>query len=102
MLNNITLYKNAVNQKKVSRYDAFFWYKKEVTNDDFMFDEPILDATDGATYKSQSAHIKLNSENGSVVTVDLGNGNIQKLFIKDANVKSGDYVNYNGKKYKIK
>ena len=102
LLNNITLYKNAVNQKKVSRYDAFFWYKKEVTNDDFMFDEPILDATDGATYKSQSAHIKLNSENGSVVTVDLGNGEVQKLFIKDANVKSGDYVNYNGKKYKIK
>lgn len=102
LLNDRTLYKNAVNQKKVSRYDAFFWYKKEVTDDDFMFDEPILDATDGATYKSQSAHIKLNSENGSVVTVDLGNGEVQKLFIKDANVKSGDYVNYNGKKYKIK
>lgn len=102
LLNDKTLYKNAVNQKRVSRYDAFFWYKKEVTDDDFMFDEPILDATDGATYKSQSAHIKLNSENGSVVTVDLGNGEVQKLFIKDANVKSGDYVNYNGKKYKIK
>ena len=102
LLNNKTLYKNAVNQKKVSRYDAFFWYKKEVTNDDFMFDEPILDATEGGIYKSMSAHIKLNSSNGSVVTVDLGNGNIQKLFIKDANVKSGDYVNYNGKKYKIK
>lgn len=100
---NRQLYINDVNKKSVNAIDAFFWYYTEVNSENFMYDDPPCVDLEGNEIipSKQQAHIKLNSDTGSVVTIDVGNGNTQKLFIKNASVKKGDYVNYNGRKYKI-
>ena len=40
----------------------------------------------------------IQTENGSIVNVE----GLGQVFVKDNMVKSGDYVNVNGKKYRVK
>jgi hypothetical protein len=44
----------------------------------------------------------IRTENGSVVEVTDVNGQTLKVFVADANVRSGDYVTVNGIKYRVK
>ena len=88
------LFKNRKTNKNVSAWDAFYWYM--VTTEDIDVDFLGTDNTE-----TNISKVVFNTKTGSVVLVDLGNGNTQKVFVENANVKSGDYVNYNGKKYKI-
>ena len=78
--------------KSDTAYDAFYWYTyytEDLEKDCFEFN-----ATDNSTIIDNVVH----TENGSVVQLSDG----RKVFVANNMVKSGDYVNVDGVKYRVK
>lgn len=94
--------KNIVKNKKTSAYDLFYWYYQlETENTFFLSDYDKFEEDDNGYNKYISNLVSFDTKKGSVVTVELPDGKKQQLFIENTNVKTGDYVNYNGNRYKI-
>ena len=77
--------------KSDTAYDAFYWYTyytEDLEKDCFEFN-----ATDNSTIIDNVVH----TENGSVVQLSDG----RKVFVANNMVKSGDYVNVDGIKYRV-
>ena len=73
-------------------YDAFYWYTyytEDLEKDCFEFN-----TTDNSVIIDNVVH----TENGSVVQLNDG----RKVFVANNMVKSGDYVNVDGVKYRVK
>ena len=86
--------------RELSSFDAFYWYTV-YTNDLVEIDYFGQNENPGVIYKAV-----VEGDKGTVVTVDLGDGTQQKLFVKNSElnggfIKSGDYIKYNGNKYKV-
>ena len=78
--------------KKRSGYDAFHWYIQYTENP--VDDNVILDASQDQIYVSST----ITTDNGSIVELEDG----RKVFVADSKVISGDYVNVDGQRYKVK
>jgi len=89
---------NKLKNKKirgVKAYNRFYWYAyytEDLEKDCYV---NTADRT-----KNEDVYIDsvVQTENGSIVNVE----GIGQVFVKDNMVKSGDYVNVNGKKYRVK
>lgn len=95
---------NMLKRKKVgtkltkidSAYDAFYWYT-------YYTEDLEKDCFDRTTADSSTIIDNIvRTENGSIVEVTDVNGQKLKVFVADANVRSGDYVTVNGVKYRVK
>lgn len=78
--------------KSDTAYDAFYWYTyytEDLEKDCFEFN-----TTDNSVIIDNVVH----TENGSVVQLNDG----RKVFVANNMVKSGDYVNVDGVKYRVK
>ena len=86
---------------KENAYWAFYWCTvpnnpnngNDDNWEDHWFIEPYSSNNGNGLYRQ--------IQNGSVVKITDANGNKQSVFIKDANVRVGDYVNVNGEMYLI-
>lgn len=78
--------------KKRSGYDAFHWYIQYTENP--VDDNVILDASQDQIYVAST----ITTDNGSIVELEDG----RKVFVADSKVISGDYVNVDGQRYKVK
>lgn len=76
----------------VKAYNRFYWYT--YYTEDLEKDCYVNTAKNKDTYIDSV----VQTENGSIVNVE----GIGRVFVKDNMVKSGDYVNVNGKKYRVK
>lgn len=100
MLNHDYFYHNYDTGINVNHWDAFYWYFSPETENTFYLSE--IDKENNNLNDNYIANnISTDFKYGSVVTIDLGNGKKQQLFIESHNVKTGDFVNYNGNRYKI-
>ena len=91
----------------VSAYDAFYWYTKWTSDPtdcepDFSNVEMVYDANGNligmkAINKSVVSPIQTTA-NGSLVELSDG----RRVFVEGKNVKSGDFVNVDGVKYRVK
>ena len=94
-------------RNSVTGYDAYYWYTKwtndptdcepDFSNVEFTYDK------DGSLIGAKAINENVVSPiqttaNGSLV--ELSNG--QRVFVEGKIVKSGDFVNVNGVKYKVK
>ena len=89
--------KNMLHRKKVdkmSAYDAFYWYT--YYTEDLEKDCFEREAAQDAIFIDNIVH----TENGSVVEINDG-GNTFKVFVADNMVRTGDYINVGGKKYRV-
>ena len=90
----------------VNGFDAYYWYTKW-TNDPTDCDP---DFSNGYTYNEDGSLVLSNPVNTNVVApiqttsngslVELSDG--RRVFVEGKIVKSGDYVNVNGVKYRVK
>lgn len=80
------------NIRGVKAYNRFYWYA--YYTEDLEKDCYVNTAKNKDTYIDSV----VQTENGSIVNVE----GIGRVFVKDNMVKSGDYVNVNGKKYRVK
>lgn len=80
------------NIRGVKAYNRFYWYA--YYTEDLEKDCYVNTAKNKDTYIDSV----IQTENGSIVNVE----GIGRVFVKDNMVKSGDYVNVNGKKYRVK
>lgn len=91
----------------VSGFDAYYWYTKwtsdptdcepDFTNMEIIYDDngnPSINTE----FKSNVVSPVQTTANGSLVEIEGG----QRVFVEGQIVKSGDFVNVNGKKYKVK
>lgn len=93
--------------RSVSAYDAFYWYTKWTSDPtdcepDFSNVEMVYDANGNligmkAINKSVVSPIQTTA-NGSLVELSDG----RRVFVEGKNVKSGDFVNVDGVKYRVK
>lgn len=91
----------------ITGFDAYYWYTKW-TNDPTDCDADFSNAE--PTYDDEGNLIGVKAINKNVISpiqttangslVELNNG--QRVFVEGKIVKSGDYVNVNGVKYKVK
>ena len=91
MLNNKELGRNKI----VKAYTAFYWYTyytEDLEKDCFEW---------GQKQNSILVDNIVKSENGSVVEIIDVNGNPRKVFVAGNMVRSGDYVNVDGVKYRV-
>lgn len=82
----------SLRRKIDTAYDAFYWYTyytEDLEKDCFEFN-----TTDNSVIIDNVVH----TENGSVVQLNDG----RKVFVANNMVKSGDYVNVDGVKYRVK
>ena len=89
--------KNMLHRKKVEKqtaYDAFYWYT--YYTEDLEKDCFEREAAEDAIYVDNIVH----TENGSVVEITDG-GNTFKVFVADNMVRTGDYINVGGKRYRV-
>lgn len=89
---------NKLNSKKirgVKAYDRFYWYAY-YTED--LEKDCYVNTANRKTNTDVYIDSVIQTENGSIVNVE----GIGQVFVKDNMVKSGDYVNVNGKKYRVK
>ena len=92
MLNNKEFGRNEI----VKAYDAFYWYTyytEDLEKDCFEWNKENQD-------KAFMDNI-IKSESGSVVEIIDVNGNPRKVFVAGSMVRSGDYVNVDGVKYRV-
>ena len=81
--------------RKDEAYVAFYWYT--YYTDDLekeCFDKSI---NEGAMIIDSV----ISTQNGSVVEITDAEGNKRKVFVADNMVKSGDYVNVDGVRYRV-
>ena len=81
--------------KIVKAYEAFYWYTyftEDLEKDCFEW---------GTKQGSMLVDNIVRSENGSVVEIIDMNGNPRKVFVAGNMVRSGDYVNVDGIKYRV-
>ena len=94
-------------KNSVTGFDAYYWYTKW-TNDptecepDFSNTEPVYDK-DGNIIGNRAINANVVSpvhttSNGSLVELSDG----RRVFVEGKVVKSGDYVNVDGVKYRVK
>lgn len=93
--------------RSVSAYEAFYWYTKWTSDPtdcepDFSNVEMVYDANGNligmkAINKSVVSPIQTTA-NGSLVELSDG----RRVFVEGKNVKSGDFVNVDGVKYRVK
>ena len=82
-------------KKIVKAYTAFYWYTyytEDLEKDCFEW---------GQKQNSILVDNIVKSENGSVVEIIDVNGNPRKVFVAGNMVRSGDYVNVDGVKYRV-
>lgn len=85
---------NMLKRKKIKKdisYDVFYWYT--YYTEDIEKDCLVIDSDQNKTYIDSV----VTTQNGSIVELDDG----RKVFVADNNVRSGDYVNVNGVKYRV-
>ena len=83
------------NIRGVKAYDRFYWYAY-YTED--LEKDCYVNTADRENNEDVYIDSVVQTENGSIVNVE----GVGKVFVKDNMVKSGDYVNVNGKKYRVK
>ena len=92
MLNNKEFGRNKI----VKAYDAFYWYTyytEDLEKDCFEWNKE----NQGKTFMDNI----VKSKSGSVVEIIDVNGNPRKVFVAGSMVRSGDYVNVDGVKYRV-
>lgn len=100
-------YNNKYINNSVTGFDAYYWYTKwtsdptdcepDFTNVEIIYDDngnPSINTE----FKSNVVSPVQTTANGSLVEIEGG----QRVFVEGQIVKSGDFVNVNGKKYKVK
>lgn len=92
-------------------FNAFYWYfvktdditdttiKGDIDDNGNYYED--IDETEGDIISPNNSQLIKTTENGSVVRITNETGT-HTVFIKDKYVKSGDIVNVNGKRYRIK
>jgi hypothetical protein len=78
-----------------SAYDVFYWYTyytEDLEKDCFEW------VSDNANQGNIYIDNVVRSENGSIVEVE----GLGKVFVADTSIRGGDYVNVNGKRYRVK
>lgn len=80
--------------EKKTAYDAFYWYT--YYTEDLEKDCFEREAAQDAIFIDNIVH----TENGSVVEISDGN-NTFKVFVADNMVRTGDYINVDGVKYRV-
>jgi hypothetical protein len=94
----------------VNGFDAYYWYT-EWTNDptdcdpdfdnvEFVYDEDG-NLVQNDKFKREVVSPIQTTSNGSLVEVQDGDKTM-RIFVEGTAVKSGDYINVNGKKYRVK
>lgn len=83
-----------------SAYTAFYWYTfytEDLEKDCFEF---VYDSENDVFGNQDRIYVDniVKTENGSIVELTDG----RKVFVANNNVRSGDYVNVNGVKYRVK
>ena len=92
MLNNKEFGRNKI----VKAYKAFYWYTyytEDLEKDCFEWNKE----NQGKIFMDNI----VKSESGSVVEIIDVNGNPRKVFVAGSMVRSGDYVNVDGVKYRV-
>lgn len=97
-------------KNSVTGFDAYYWYTKYTSDPtdcspDFSNTEYVYDK-DGNLVKNEAFESSkvtpvMTTSNGSLVQITDGQ-NEMKVFVEGKIVKSGDFVNVNGKKYRVK
>lgn len=83
-------------KKRDTAYVAFYWYT-------YYTEDLEKDCFEWTTVdNSIIIDNVVTTENGSVVEVTDINGQTRKVFVANANVRGGDYVNVDGVKYRVK
>ena len=80
---------------KKSSYEAFYWYT--YYTEDLEKDCFEREAAQDAVFIDNIVH----TENGSVVEINDGVNPPFKVFVADNMVRTGDYINVDGKKYRV-
>lgn len=76
-------------------YAAFYWYT-------YYTEDLDKDCFEGKATENESfVDNIMRTENGSIVQVTDVNGQTLKVFVANANVRSGDYVTVNGQRYRV-
>ena len=93
-------------KNSVTGFNAYYWYTKWTTDPS----DCEADFSNGYTYENGELVFNKNSVNTNVVNpiqttqngslVELADG--RRVFVEGKIVKSGDYVNVNGTKYRVK
>jgi len=81
--------------KNDSAYDVFYWYTyytEDLEKDCFEW------VSDNANQGNVYIDNVVQTENGSIVEVE----GLGKVFVADTSIRGGDYVNVNGKRYRVK
>jgi hypothetical protein len=92
----------------VTGYDAYFWYIKwtndptdcnpDFDNEEYVYDEEGDIVGKNDKFKKDVVSPIQTTSNGSLVELNDG----RRVFVEGKNVKSGDFVNVDGVKYRVK
>jgi hypothetical protein len=95
----------------VTGFDAYYWYTKwtsdptdctpDFTNVEYEYD-PDGNIIGARAIQSSVVSPVMTTSNGSLVEITDKDGNVSRVFVEGKIVKSGDFVNVNGTKYKVK
>lgn len=96
-------------ENSVSAYDAYYWYTKwtsdptdctpDFSNVEYEYDDEG-NIIYNENFKNEVVTPVMTTANGSLVEVTDG-GRTFRVFVEGKSVKSGDFVNVNGKKYRV-
>ena len=98
---------NKYNKNSVTGFDAYYWYTKYTTDPtdcdpDFSNTEYVYDKNGNLVknenFKQKTVSPVQTTSNGSLVELSDGT----RVFVEGKIVKSGDFVNVNGVKYRVK
>ena len=102
--------KGIYNDGSVTGFDAYYWYTKwtndpmdcepDFDNVEFVYDEKG-NLVYNKNFNSSTVSPIQTTANGSLVEINDGNKTM-RVFVEGKAVKSGDFVNVNGKKYRVK
>jgi hypothetical protein len=102
--------KKVYHKNSVNGFDAYYWYTKwtndptdcepDFSNTEYVYDEKgNLIANEG--FKQSVVSPIQTTSNGSLVEIVDGDKTM-RVFVEGKVVKSGDFINVNGKKYRVK
>lgn len=84
-------------KNSVTAYDAYYWYTKW-TSDPTDCDPDYTNTEDSENFQESVVAPVQTTSNGSLVELSDG----RRVFVEGKIVKSGDFVNVEGKKYRVK
>jgi hypothetical protein len=96
-------------ENSVTAYDAYYWYTKwtsdptdcapDFSNVEYVYDDEG-NLIPNENFKNEVVTPVMTTANGSLVEVTDG-GRTFRVFVEGKTVQSGDFVNVNGKKYRV-